>query len=157
MFHRKNINSVLLLTLGIICVLCAAAYAMGGTAPSADKPKQAPLTADQIVSNLTIYLSLTDEQAQQIKPIIEEDMAKRSEIRKADKGNRDAMMSALDDLRLQTNNKLAKYLNDDQIKKLMDMQKAQQENNMGGRKSGMGGRGGTGGMGGMGGTKVYNR
>jgi Spy/CpxP family protein refolding chaperone len=153
MFHRKNINSVLLLTLSIICLLCSAAYAMGGTAPSANKT---PQTADQIVSNLTIYLSLTDIQAQQIKPIIEEDMAKRSAIRKADKGNRDAMMSALGDLRLQTNKKLAKFLNDDQIKKLIDMQKDQQENNMGGRTSAMGGRGGTGGMGGIGGTKAYN-
>ncbi len=149
MFHRKNIVFVFILMFSIISMLSAAAYAMGGAAPSADQQKQgeqkrqAPLTADQVVSKMAIYLSLTDKQAQQIKPVVEEDMAKRSEIIKNDQGNRDAIKSAMNDLQIQTNNKLAQYLTDDQMKKLEDMQKAQQSQ-AGGRKGG-GKRGGMGG------------
>ena len=147
MLRKKYTSYVLIVTLGIVSLFSAATYAISGEAPSADMQKQEkPVSAEYIVNKMTIYLSLTDKQAQQIKPVIEEDMSKRSEILKNNNGDRDAVKSQLDALRLQTNNKLAQFLTDDQMKKMEEMQKTQQ-NKSGGRKGGTGRKKGFGKMG----------
>ncbi len=139
--NNKYIGSILMAIFGFILILSAASYAAS---------EEAHVSLDKIVGKMSIYLLLTDEQTRQIKPIMAEDMAKRSGIIKNDKNDRETLKKALDDLRLSTNKKLSQYLTEEQMKKLEEMQKAQQEQKTE-RKGGMGGRGG------MGGGKMFNR
>jgi hypothetical protein len=87
--------------------------------------QEAVVNIDKLVGKLTIYLSLTDKQAKQIKPIIKEDTEKRKVIFERYKKDNDAFMNAMDNLKMRTNYKLSKYLYERQMNKLDQMQRDQ--------------------------------
>jgi hypothetical protein len=89
------------------------------------KTTQEAVSIDKLVGKLTIYLSLTDKQAKQIKPIIKEDTEKRKVIFERYKKDNDAFMNAMDNLKMRTNYKLSKYLYERQMNKLDQMQRDQ--------------------------------
>ena len=145
MGKNKKILCVPVLAFGIMLVLCACAFAASNEAVPVKQYQQGkPLSVDKLIGKLTIYLSLTDEQARQIKPVIEDDASQRSEIIKNSKGDQAALKTAFDGLKLRTNKKLSQYLTEEQMKKLEEMQKAQPDQT-GSKKGGRGGKGGMGG------------
>ena len=150
MVSSKNIVIICILILCTVLISSATYAVSEGTTPAKQHGQEPSVSIDKIIGKMTIYLSMTDEQARQIKPVLEKDMEKRSEIIKNGKGDKNSAKSALDALRQQTNNNLSQYLTEEQMKKLEEMQKAQQDQTDNKK-------GGTGGKRGMGGGKMFNR
>ena len=77
-------------------------------------------SADEIVQKMTTDLSLTPEQATAIKPIIEDNMAKRQALLSGTT-DRSAVKGQMDQLRQDEDQKLSQVLNQDQMTKLNTM------------------------------------
>ena len=77
-------------------------------------------SADEIVQKMTTDLSLTPEQASAIKPIIEDNMAKRQELFNSTT-DRSAIKGQMDQLRQDENQKLSQILTPDQVTKMNTM------------------------------------
>ena len=77
-------------------------------------------SADEIVQKMTTDLSLTPEQASAIKPIVEDNMAKRQELLSSTT-DRSAIKGQMDQLRQDENQKLSQILTPDQVTKMNTM------------------------------------
>ena len=77
-------------------------------------------SADEIIQKMTTDLNLTSDQASAIKPIIEDNMAKRQELLNSTT-DRSAIKGQMDQLRQDENQKLSQILNPDQMTKLNTM------------------------------------
>jgi len=90
-----------------------------------------PKTADQIISVMKTELSLTDEQAVNIRPIIEEQVNKRNELIKKYQGwncqGPDCLKDQLKDLRISTENQLQYFLTNEQMIKYGYMQQEEDQ------------------------------
>jgi hypothetical protein len=114
-----------------ICLIVLAttnAYAAGKWSSreayaSKNPTQEAAISIDKVIGRLTIYLSLTDTQAKQIKPVIQDYIDQKREITAANKSDNEALLNALDTLRSQTDRKLAQYITDKQIQKFDELQK----------------------------------
>jgi len=88
-------------------------------------------TADQIISGMKTALRLTDEQEVNIRPIIEEQVKKRSELIKKYQGRdchgTDCLKDQLKDLRISTENQLQYFLTNDQMIKYGNMQQEEDQ------------------------------
>ena len=82
-------------------------------------------SADEIVQKMTTDLSLTPDQASAIKPIIEDNMAKRQELFNSTT-DRGAIKGQMDQLRQDENQKLSQILSADQMTKLNTMKEQHQ-------------------------------
>jgi Spy/CpxP family protein refolding chaperone len=88
-----------------------------------------PLTADDMVQKMTTDLNLTQAQADAIKPIIEQSMAKRKalmETLKQQGADKDTIRSQMEPLNQEYNQQLSKILSQDQMDKLKAMRAARQ-------------------------------
>ncbi len=98
---------------------------------------------DEVMSQLKTRLTLTEEQATKMRPIIEENIRKRQEIVKNGSDDKKAVKSQLQELRWSTDMQLGKILTEDQMKeyqKLREEQKEKKESNQ--THSGRGSRSG---------------
>lgn len=75
--------------------------------PRKDGDRNPEKRAEMMMQKMAKELDLTDEQIEQLKPILEEFHQEQTEARKADKERHDALRE-----------KLAKVLNEEQLKKL---------------------------------------
>ena len=96
-----------------------------------------PLTVDDMVQKMKKDLNLTDEQADAIKPIIEEKIAKRKELMETqgqEAGSLDAIRSQMEKLNKEQDQQLSKILSPDQ----METMKAQRHLAAAGKRQGGG-------------------
>jgi len=80
-----------------------------------------PLTADDVVQKMKTDLKLTQEQAGALKPIIEQNMAKRKELRETLKqqgADKDAIRSQMEQLNQELNQQFHEILTQDQVDQL---------------------------------------
>jgi Spy/CpxP family protein refolding chaperone len=86
-----------------------------------------PKSPDQIMERLTDRLDLTDEQAEAIRPIIEEKVRKMNEIRGESRADRRAARTEIRKLRWDTAIKLDEILTDEQIEKYIELRQEQRD------------------------------
>jgi hypothetical protein len=104
-------------------VYAAVAFAllMGGSAVYAQDPgggqKKEPMTAEQRLQHMTKQLNLTDEQQQQIKPILENEQKEMQAVRQDSSLSRSDRMSKMQQLRQDTSSQIKPVLNQDQQQK----------------------------------------
>ncbi|MFA5148350.1 MAG: hypothetical protein WC491_04395 [Candidatus Omnitrophota bacterium] len=103
------------------------------------------MTAEQMVSDMKKSLGLSEEQASQILPIVEQEMEKREELMGScgGPGNFESMRSSMEKIDSETETALAQYLTDEQMAKWKKIQKERKS------KMGRGPGGGGGGPPGM--------
>lgn len=77
-------------------------------------------SADEIVQKMTTDLNLTPEQASAVKPIIEDNMAKRQELLNGTM-DRSSIKDQMAQLRQEEEQKLGQVLNQDQMAKLTSL------------------------------------
>jgi excinuclease UvrABC ATPase subunit len=80
-----------------------------------------PLTVDEIVQKMTTDLNLTQEQTVTLKPIIEQNRAKRRELLETLKqqgADKEAIRTQMEQLNQEWDQQLSKTLNPDQMAKL---------------------------------------
>jgi len=88
-----------------------------------------PLTADDVVGKMKTDLNLTQEQTVTLKPIIEQSMAKRKELRETLKqqgADNDAVRSQIQQLNRELDQQLTKVLSQEQVDQLKAL-RAQRE------------------------------
>ena len=73
------------------------------------------LSSDERLAQLTEQLDLTDEQAKQMKPIIEEQSKKQQEIFDSASGDRETMRAEMMNLMEETDEQYAEVLTEDQM------------------------------------------
>ena len=86
---------------------------------------QAP-SAEDIIKKMKEQINLTDEQANQVKPIIESDIQQQQAIRdqaKSQGTDRETVKTQLQALRNDTESKLSQYLSQDQMTQWKDYQR----------------------------------
>lgn len=98
------------------------------------------LSADTIVSKMQTKLNLTPEQATAVKPIVEETMAKRQEIRGAG-GDKREMFKQMKQLKEEEEKKLSGVLTPEQMKQWTDAKSEMRQKFMERKRSGGGGMG----------------
>ena len=79
------------------------------------------LSPDERLAQLTEQLDLTDEQAEQMKPIIEEQTKKQQELFQNAGGDRETMRAEMMKLRDETEELYSEVLTEDQMKKYQEM------------------------------------
>ncbi len=100
---------------------------------------QEQITADDMVAKMKAGLNLSDDQVSSIKPIVEEGMTKRQELREgmSGTGDRSAIHAQMEELRQDENEKFSKILTPDQMTQWNDMQaQMQSQMHQGGHKHG---------------------
>lgn len=108
------------------------------TAPEQPGVRKPP-TIDDLVQKIKTDLNLTQEQADALKPVIEQNMAKRKEVRatlKQQGADREAIRSQMEQLTQELDQQLSKILSRDQMDKLKAM-RAQRRLQGGKKQSGM--------------------
>ena len=101
-----------------LCACGIISFLLAGIA-FAQQEKQSP-SAGEIVAKMKQNLNLTDDQANQITPVIEENIQQRQTIIEQAKGqgtDRDAMKGQMAALRESMESKLAQYLTPEQLEK----------------------------------------
>ena len=79
------------------------------------------LSSDERLAQLTEQLDLTDEQAKQMKPIIDEQTKKQQEIFENAGGDRETMRAEIMKLWEETQDSYAEVLTDEQMKQYQEM------------------------------------
>ena len=79
------------------------------------------MSPDERLAQLTEQLELTDEQAEQMKPIIEEQTKKQQELFQNAGGDRETMRAEMMKLRDETEELYSEVLTEDQMKKYQEM------------------------------------
>jgi len=70
----------------LVAILIVLFFWAGNAWAKGDKePSQHPLTADEIVAKMKFQLGLTDQQVQEVKPIIVDHLAKEKELKLEEK------------------------------------------------------------------------
>lgn len=106
--------SIALIILG---VTVAPAFAQQGPPPGGRRM----LDADQRLTQLTDALDLTDEQVEDMKPIVEEQTRKQKELFESAGADRAAMREAMMQLMEETDAAYAEVLTEDQMTKYREM------------------------------------
>ncbi len=108
-----------------ILAVCMIMFFSGGVCAQMRGPGRGP-GAEDIVNKMAQELNLTNEQIQQIIPVIKEDVQKRGELMKQMKGQgREATSSiktGMEKITQETETQLAQYLSDEQIAKWKTLQ-----------------------------------
>jgi len=86
-----------------------------------------PVTADEMMQTLTERLSLTPEQVEAVRPIIEEKLAKQDEIRGRTDTDRKARRAEMRKLRWNTEIRLGEILTDEQVDRYLDLKQEQRK------------------------------
>ena len=96
------------------------------------------LDVDSLVADLTVQLELTDEQAAQLKPVLEEQYTAMRELMMAARqsGDMDSARPKMEELRKQHHEKVAKILTEEQLKKYQEIQESARRRGMGRRPGG---------------------
>ena len=79
------------------------------------------LSSDERLAQLTEQLDLTDEQAKQMKPIIEEQSKKQQEIFDSASGDRETMRAEMMNLMEETDEQYAEVLTEEQMNTYREM------------------------------------
>ena len=95
-----------------------------------------PRSPDEIVQTLTDRLDLSAEQAEAVRPIIEEKSLSMQEIRDKKGANRKEARSEMHRLQLDTDMQLGRILNDEQLDKYLVLKQEQREMRHGGKGRG---------------------
>ncbi|MDD5477925.1 MAG: hypothetical protein PHG87_07015 [Candidatus Omnitrophica bacterium] len=122
----KTLGAVLGVFLFLGGYVCAQAQSNTQTQPtSTEQPGvRKPLTVDDVVQKMKTDLDLTQEQADALKPIIEQNRAKRKELRETLKqqgADKDIILSQMKKLTQELDQQLSKILSQDQMDKFKAM------------------------------------
>jgi len=118
MRHTGQWFRVCLVAAGILFVSCGVSFAQqgGGKKPSS------PPSASDMVSKMKEELGLSDEQASQITPIIEEEISQMKELM-GSVTDRESARDKMDALHQDTESRLSQYLTADQLAEWKSKQK----------------------------------
>jgi len=119
--------------------------------PSQAHAKEATRDAspDEIMTQLRSRLNLTEAQQTDIRPIIEENLAKRSEILKSDTQDKRAKRTELQKLQWSTDLKLGQILTEDQMKEYQKFREEQRDKSPTDQRQGKGRGSRSGGLSGL--------
>jgi len=121
----------------MIAVLVLASAAQGGSAQppagDADVPPQARQRAEQRLEEIMVRLELTEQQQQQVRPIMQSAMEQRRAVREAhgvgpgkgkpDAQTRQAMRGEMQAIKADTDQQLAEVLSAEQMQELRDIRR----------------------------------
>ena len=131
MIFKSKINFVVAMMFGLLLVLNNISYAQ----------RQGGPTAEEMISKMQQDLDLSDEQAAQIKPIIEEENEKMKslmeQMRKQGDATSESIRTEIEKIRQETETKLVTYLSEEQMSKWKE-QKEKRMLNHGNRGQGKG-------------------
>jgi hypothetical protein len=95
-----------------------------------------PQSADEIMKTLTERLDLTPEQVEAVRPVIEENVMKRNEIRGKSDMERKTRRTEMRKLRWNTETRLGKILTDEQVDRYLELKQEQRKGFKRGRHRG---------------------
>ncbi|HET6515705.1 MAG TPA: hypothetical protein VFG09_11145 [Thermodesulfovibrionales bacterium] len=104
------------LTLGVYVLFLTAVFMSQPFSVQAGDGLSRNASPDEVIAQLKGRLNLSAEQEARIRPIIEDNLAKRGEILKSDTQDRQAIKMELQKLRWTTDIKLSKILTEEQMK-----------------------------------------
>lgn len=126
--------SIALVTLALVLSSSASLLAQG----QGQGRRMGQVDIDSLVTDLTEQLNLTEEQATQLKPVLEEQYSSMRELMMAARQSGD-MASArpkMEELRKQHHEKVSKILTEEQLKKYQEIQESSRRGGMGRRPGG---------------------